>query len=65
MKIDAHKISLVMAREKLTQAALAQKCGLTRQTICTILSRGTCSVINAGRIATGLRVDVAEIVRGD
>ena len=65
MKIDSIKIKLMMAEQELRQSELAEKVGMSRQNLSTILTRGTCSTVNAGRIAKALGVDVREIVKED
>lgn len=62
MKISAVKIEMLLAEQGITKAALAQKCGLARQNISTIVRRGTCEPRTAGKLAAGLGVTVADIV---
>ena len=63
MKIDSINIKLMLAEQELRQIELAEKVGMSRQNLSTILTRGTCSTVNAGRIAKALSVDVREIVK--
>lgn len=63
MKIDSLKIKLILAEKGMTRTILSEKCGLSRQSISTIMGRGTCSVVSAGKIAIGLGVPVSEIVK--
>lgn len=63
MKIDAHKIILILAEKGMTRSSLSERCGLSRQSISTIIRRGTCSVVSAGKIAIGLGVPVCEIAK--
>ena len=63
MKINARKIKLIMAEKGMTQSVLSEKCGLSRQSISTIMGRGTCSVVSAGKLAQGLGVPAEEIVK--
>ena len=65
MKIDKQKILLLLAQRGLTKAALAELAGIARQNISTILERGTCNPVTAGKLAKGLGVPVAEIVKED
>lgn len=65
MKINAHKIKLILAEMDMTRTDLAAKCGISRQNISTILTRGTCAPKTAGRLAKGLGVPLAEIVEED
>lgn len=63
MKIDAGKIKMILAERGMTQAELAKACGVSRQNVSTILLRGTCSLVTAGKIAKGLGIQVAEIMK--
>ena len=65
MKLDTHKISVILAEKEFTQTALAEKSGISRQSICTILARGTCSPVTAGKIAKGLGLAVTEVTKED
>ncbi len=62
MKLDVRTIKVYMANKRMTVAELARLMGIARQNLSTILTRGTCSIVNAGRIADALNVDVEEIV---
>lgn len=63
MKLDKHKILQILAERGMTRAALAKACGISRQNISTILTRGTCEPRTAGKLAKGLDVPVSEIVK--
>lgn len=63
MKIDSLKINLLLAEQGLTQAALSSKCGVSRQSISTLLGRGTCSPVKLGKLANALGVDPREIIK--
>lgn len=63
MTISATKINLLKAEQRLTNSALAERSGISRQSISTILLRGTCTPITAGKLARGLGVSVADIIR--
>ena len=65
MKIDTNKVLLILAKNELTKAALAERSGVSRQNISIILGRGTCEPATAGKLANGLGVPVAEIVKED
>lgn len=65
MKIRKHQIMLLVAERGLTKAALAELCGISRQNLSTLLLRGTCAPATAGKLAKGLGVPVAEIVKED
>lgn len=63
MKLDTFTIKKHMANKRLTVADLARLMGIARQNLSTILTRGTCSIINAGRIADALNVPIEEICK--
>lgn len=63
MIINAVKIETRLAELGITKAALAERCGLSRQNISTIIRRGTCEPKTAGKLAKGLEVDVVDIIR--
>lgn len=65
MKINSHKVRLIMADAGMTQSMLAEKCGIARQNICNILSKGRCTPISAGRLAAALGVPTSDIVLED
>lgn len=63
MKVDGNKIKMIMADLEISQSTLAKRAGITTHNISLILSRGTCSIASAGKIAKALCVGVREIVR--
>lgn len=63
MKINRTKIETVMAENQLTLSQLSMASGIAKQNISTIMRRGTCTPRTAGRIAAGLQLPVAAIVR--
>lgn len=63
MEINSFKIKILLAERGMTQAKLAELCGVARQNICAILSKGKCNPITAGKIAAGLGVHVSEILK--
>lgn len=63
MKLDRHKIELTMSERRLTRTELATRGGISRQTVSTALTRGTCSTITAGKLAKGLGCTVQEITK--
>ena len=65
MKIDTFKIKMILAEAEMTRADLAAKCGISRQNISTILTRGTCALKSVGKIAKGLGIPVSDIVIED
>lgn len=63
MKIDTSKVLLILAEREMNRTELAECSGLSRQNISTILTRGTCELKTVGKIAKGLGVSVAEIMK--
>jgi len=62
MKINTMKIKICLAKKGMTQSNLADKMGVGRSHISTILTRGTCSAKTAGLLASSLGIPVEEIV---
>lgn len=62
MNISKRKIEAIQARKQLTQAAVADSVGVTRQALSKALRRGNCTPITAGKIAAALGVDVTELM---
>ena len=63
MTINSIRIESILAERNMTKAALSERCGVSRQNISTIIRRGTCEPRTAGKLAVGLGVNVADIVR--
>lgn len=63
MTINTQLIETILAERGLTKKALATNCGISAQNISTIIRRGTCEPKTAGRLAAGLGVTVADIIR--
>ena len=63
MKLDVMKIVRIMAEHGMTKSELAVRSGVSRQQISTIIGRGTCTPKTAGKLAAGLGVSVAEIMK--
>ena len=63
MKINTNEVMLILAERMMTRTELAELCGISRQNVSTILTRGTCTPRTAGKIAKGLGVPVAEITK--
>lgn len=61
VRLDTVAIKKAMAEKRLTSTALAKLCGMSRQNMSTIMTRGTCSHINAALIADALHMSVDEI----
>ena len=62
MKLNTGKIKLLLAMQGMNQSDLALKCGLARQQISEVLTRGTCSLKTLGALANALGVTAGEIV---
>lgn len=63
MKINVHKIKLLLAEKEMTRGELAAKSGISRQNISTILTRGTCELKTVGKLAKGLNIPIDELVK--
>lgn len=63
MTINTQRIELMLAERGMTKAALAESCGISRQNVSTIIRRGTCEPKTAGKLAAGLGVPVADIIK--
>ena len=65
VKLNVPEVKKQLAMQGLTNTALAIKVGMSRQNVSTVLKRGTCSGVNAGKLARALGVDVREIWKED
>lgn len=63
MTINTQRIETMLAERGLTKTAYAENCGISRQNVSTIIRRGTCEPKTAGKLAAGLGVPVADIIR--
>lgn len=63
MNINAQYIKLALADNGWTWAEYAARCGISRQNVSTIIRRGTCEPKPAGKLAAGLGVPVADIIK--
>lgn len=61
MYIDSFSIESLLAEQGLTRKKFAEHCGISRQSISTIIRRGTCEPRTAGKLAAGLGVQVNDI----
>lgn len=61
MRINAENIEVLLAQQGITKSILAERCGISKQNISTIIRRGTCEPRTAGKLAAGLGVEVKEI----
>lgn len=62
MKINSGFIRLCIAERSMTLNDVERKGGIAPNSLASILRRGSCSTVTAGRIARGLGVPVARIV---
>ena len=62
MDINATIIKLLAAEQDLTQADLAERCGIKSQNLSTILRRGTASTKTVTKLAAGLGVRPKDII---
>lgn len=65
MNLNVNKIKLVLAEKGMLLQELAAQSGISRQSVSTVMARGTCSIVTAGKLAKGLGLSVTEIVRED
>ena len=63
MKIDAKKVLLILAERQMNRTELASLSGISRQSVSTILTRGTCDLKSSGKIAKALELPVSEIMK--
>lgn len=61
MNLDARKIEVLLAENGLSKSEYAERCSISRQNLSTILRRGSCEPITAGKLAKGLGIPVSEI----
>ena len=64
MNLNTEKIEIMLAERGMTKAALAGTSGISRQSVSTIIKRGTCEPKTAGKLASGLGVTVTAITTG-
>ncbi len=64
MNINGMKIEVLLAKAGITKTELANRCGVSRQNISTIVKRGTCEPRTLGKLAAGLCVSVSELTEG-
>lgn len=55
-------IETTLAELGMTKAEYAAACGISRQSVSTIIRRGTCEPKTAGKLARGLGVPVSDII---
>lgn len=62
MRIDRTKVSLLMAKLLISQATLAMKAGISRQTMSAVMNGRNCRPELLGKIAKALEVEPEEII---
>lgn len=62
MNLRTQYIDTKLAEQGMTKSDLAVRSGVSRQSISTIIRRGTCEPKTAGKLATGLGVSVSDII---
>lgn len=65
MRISREKIEIILAKKNLKVADAAERMGVSRQNFSTIKNRGTCTPATAAKIATGLGVEVEELLESE
>lgn len=65
MKLNVLRIKVIMAEKELTQNAIAEEAGLSKQSLSLMFTKGRCSVVSAGKIAKVLKVPVSDIMLED
>lgn len=61
MKLNVLRIKLFLGQRGWTQGKLAERAGISRQTLCAILARGSASPRSAVRLADALGVPLEQI----
>lgn len=63
MYINKRNLELALGKAGITQAQLAERCGISRQNISTIKLRGSCNPYTAAKLALGLEVDLEYLTK--
>ena len=63
MTINTMQVEAVQAERGLTQTEIAVRSGISRQSLSTILRRGTAPPQTVGKLARGLGVPVSDIIK--
>ncbi|MGN0525188.1 helix-turn-helix domain-containing protein [Eubacterium sp.] len=63
MFINAIVVRSMIAEQGVSLSDFAKKVNISKQGLSAILSRGSCSTVNAGKIAKGLEVSVQQIIK--
>lgn len=62
MRLSRSKVYLLMAKELVNQATLAETAGISRQTMSAVMNGRSCRPDLLGKIAKALGVDPEEII---
>lgn len=62
MTLNTTNLQIRQGELGLTNAALAARCGMSRQNVSTVIRRGTCTPVTAAKLAKALEVPVADII---
>ncbi len=62
VRVNVKRICGAMVELDMTQTDLAKTAGMSRQSISTILGRGTCSAKSVGKIASSLGLRLEEVL---
>lgn len=62
MRIDKRTVMLKMATLQINQSQLAERAGISRQTLSAVMNGRSCRPELLGKIAKALEVDVTEII---
>lgn len=61
MNVNTVVLENILAERGMTKSDLAKASGVSRQSLSTIIKRGSCEPRTAGKLAAGLGVSVQEI----
>lgn len=62
MRLDVTKVALLMAKKLYTQTVLAEKVGVSRQTLSAVMNGRNCKPELLGKIARTLEVEPENII---
>lgn len=62
MRLSRNKVSLLMAKQLIIQATLAEKAGVSRQTLSAVMNGRNCRPELLGKISKALGVEPEEII---
>lgn len=62
MRLDKRRIQLIMAKLEIGQQSLADKAGISRQTLSAVINGRSCRPELLGKIAKALNVEPEEII---